>query len=122
VRPFHSWSPLLPGLSCWSRIPQLSIHAQACNQTSDRHLTHRMQQLKNRKTAITDDNPPAIRDLACEQPYDLPGPPRQLLLRSSPIRIVAEGQRTIRKGTLIEIWPTQYGPTTYNRATTSHWL
>src|SRR5262250_3275965 len=89
ARPFHTRSSILSGLSCWSRIPQLGIHPQSCQHTSVRYLTDCVQQLQDRKTAVTDKDQLAIRQPPCEQPYDLPSPLGQFLMHSSPFSMVA---------------------------------
>ena len=54
-----------------------------------RHLTHRMQQLKDGQTAVTDKDQRAIRQPACEQPDDLLGSLGQFLMPSSPFLMIA---------------------------------
>lgn len=89
ARPFHSRSSILSGQTGRSRVPQLCIHAQSRNQTNVRRLTNRMQQFEYRKTAVTDKDQGSIRQPACDQSNDLPGPLGQLLMSSSAFSMIA---------------------------------
>jgi Transposase Tn5 dimerisation domain len=82
-------APLLSGLSFGSRRPPLGLQAPARHHTRGRSVTHRVPPRKDRNTAVTAKEPPAIWHPACAHPADLPRPLGQLLGPASPCGSVA---------------------------------
>src|SRR5215475_5557391 len=103
---FDSRPPILSRFSFRSRIPQLGVHSQSCNQAGLGRATDTAEQIQHCKTAITNKDQLSIGQPASDQLDNLPGPLDQALMRSSAFGVVAlrwtqnrqEGQSPYRFG------------------------
>src|SRR5262245_38464708 len=86
---FDSRPPILPRFAFRSRIPQLRIHSQSCNQAGLRREADTTKQIQRSKTAIPYKVQLSMGQPASDQLNCLPGPLGQILMPSFALGQVA---------------------------------
>src|SRR5215510_762199 len=86
---FDSRPPILSRFSFRSRIPQLGVHSQSCNQAGLGRAADTAEQIQHCKTAIINKDQLSIGQPASDQLNDLPGPLDQALMPSSAFSVIA---------------------------------